>query len=61
MNRQGMHHQYAQKHAYGHGPFGPTNHEVRAVFYSLLRTFIWKKIPVPNFFFLLNFLASYVA
>ena len=26
---QGMHHQYAQKFAYGHGPFGANCHEVR--------------------------------
>jgi len=26
--REGSGHQYAQKHSYGHGPFGPSFHEV---------------------------------
>ncbi|KAI9768493.1 MAG: hypothetical protein M1840_004903 [Geoglossum simile] len=26
---EGMHHQYAQKHLYSHGPFGPNGHELR--------------------------------
>ncbi|KAI9864845.1 MAG: hypothetical protein M1813_002615 [Trichoglossum hirsutum] len=26
---EGVVHQYAQKFAYGHGPFGPNNHEIR--------------------------------